>query len=159
MQTRILGRSGHASSVAIFGAYAIGELAQADADSVIEQVLAAGVNHVDVAPSYAQAEQRLGDWLRRNPAHEFFIGCKTQLRSQAEAAAELRQSLRHLHLESFDLFQLHAVTNIAELDQVTAHGGALDAIVAARCGCRAPRGHHRPWRGGAARVSRGAAAL
>ena len=132
MQTRILGRSGHASSVAIFGAYAIGELAQADADSVIEQVLAAGVNHVDVAPSYAQAEQRLGDWLRRNPAHKFFIGCKTQLRSQAEAAAELRQSLRHLHLESFDLFQLHAVTNIAELDQVTAHGGALDAIVAAR---------------------------
>ncbi len=61
MQTRILGRSGHASSVAIFGAYAIGELAQADADSVIEQLQAAGVNHVDVAPSYAQAEQRLGD--------------------------------------------------------------------------------------------------
>lgn len=53
MQTRILGRSGHASSVAIFGAYAIGELAQADAYSVIEQVLAAGVNHLDVAPSYA----------------------------------------------------------------------------------------------------------
>ena len=82
MQTRILGRSGHASSVAIFGAYAIGELLQSDADAVMEQVVAAGVNHVDVAPSYAQAEQRLGDWLQRNPAHNFFIGCKTQLRTQ-----------------------------------------------------------------------------
>ena len=132
MQTRILGRSGHASSVAIFGAYAIGELLQSDADAVMEQVVAAGVNHVDVAPSYAQAEQRLGDWLQRNPAHHFFIGCKTQLRTQVEAAAELRQSLRYLHLDSFDLFQLHAVTSMAELDQVTAHGGALDAIVAAR---------------------------
>lgn len=132
MQTRILGRSGHASSVAIFGSYAIGELLQSDADAVIEQVVAAGVNHVDVAPSYAQAEQRLGDWLQRNPAHNFFIGCKTQLRTQVEAAAELRQSLRYLHLDSFDLFQLHAVTSMAELDQVTAHGGALDAIVAAR---------------------------
>lgn len=132
MQTRILGRSGHASSVAIFGAYAIGELLQADADAVMEQVVAAGVNHVDVAPSYAQAEQRLGNWLQRNPAHNFFIGCKTQLRTQVEAAAELRQSLRYLHLDSFDLFQLHAVTSMAELDQVTAHGGALDAVVAAR---------------------------
>ena len=132
MQTRILGRSGHASSAAIFGSYAIGELRQPEADAVIEQVVAAGVNHVDVAPSYAQAEQRLGDWLRRNPAHNFFIGCKTQLRTQVEAAAELRQSLRYLHLDCFDLFQLHAVTNVAELDQATAHGGALDAIVAAR---------------------------
>ena len=132
MQTRILGRSGHASSVAIFGSYAIGELRQPDADAVMEQVVAAGVNHVDVAPSYAQAEQRLGDWLRRNPAHNFFIGCKTQLRSQHEAAAELRQSLCYLHLDCFDLFQLHAVTSMAELDQATAHGGALDAIVAAR---------------------------
>ena len=97
MQTRILGRSGHCSSVAIFCAYAIGELLQSDADAVMERVVAAGVNHVDGAPSYAQAEQRLGDWLQRNRAHNFFIGCKAQLRTQVEAAAELRHTLRYLH--------------------------------------------------------------
>src|SRR5688572_23808912 len=89
METRRLGRTGHESSVVTLGAYAAGVLNQADADRLIEAAIARGINHVDVAPSYADAEVRLGDYLRRHPQPELFIGCKTQKRDRTAAREEL----------------------------------------------------------------------
>ena len=131
MQTRRFGQTGHMSTVAIFGAACLGKVTQAEADATIEKVIAAGVNHIDVAPSYGEAELRLGPWMARERQH-FFLGCKTTERTKEGAAAELRRSLERLRVDSFDLFQLHAVKTMEELDQVTAPGGALEAVLEAR---------------------------
>ena len=131
METRRFGRSGHMSTVAVFGAAALSQVTQAEADAAMEQVIAAGVNHIDVAPSYGIAEERLGPWMPRE-RNRFFLGCKTMERTKAGAAAEMRRSLERLQVESFDLYQIHAITSFEELDSVTRPGGALEAILEAR---------------------------
>jgi len=119
------------STIAIFGAAAFWEVTQAEADAAMERVIAAGVNHIDVAPSYGQAEERLGPWLARE-RDRFFLGCKTMERTKEGAAAELRRSRERLQVDAFDLYQIHAITNMEELDQATGPGGALEAILDAR---------------------------
>jgi predicted aldo/keto reductase-like oxidoreductase len=131
MEKRMLGRTGHSSSVAVFGGAALGKIGQAEADTAMEQVIDAGVNHIDVAPSYGEAELRLKPWLTR-VRDQFYLGCKTLERTKEGAGAELRTSLELLGVESFDLYQFHAVNEIDELDKITAAGGALEAVLAAR---------------------------
>ncbi len=131
METRRFGRTGHMSSVAIFGAAAFWEIEQAEADRVMQMLVSHGVNHIDVAPSYGQAEERVGPWIKQE-RERFFLGCKTTERTKAGAAAELRRSLKRLETNAFDLYQIHAITTMKELDEVTGPGGALEAIVEAR---------------------------
>jgi aryl-alcohol dehydrogenase-like predicted oxidoreductase len=131
MERRRFGRTGHESSVAIFGAAAFWEVDQATADATMERVLQAGVNHIDVAPQYGLAEERLGPWLAPH-RDEFFVGCKTMERTRVGADAELHRSLARLRTERLDLYQLHAVTTLEELDAVTGPGGALETLVQAR---------------------------
>jgi len=131
METRRFGRTNHMSTVAIFGAAAFWEISQKDADKVMEQVIAAGINHIDVAPSYGQAELRIGPWMPRE-RNRFFLGCKTQERTKDGAWDELRASLKLLQTESFDLYQFHAVTSMEELDKITMSGGALEAVIQAK---------------------------
>lgn len=133
MEQRRFGRTGHLSTVAIFGAAAFWEVDQAEADIAMEQVMAAGVNHIDVAPQYGLAEERLGPWLARPDVRErFFVGCKTMGRTRADAGADLRRSLELLRTDHLDLYQLHAVTSFDELEQVTSPGGALETLIQAR---------------------------
>lgn len=131
METRTFGRTGHRSTVGIFGAAALGRVTQAEADRAMEQVIAAGVNHIDVAPSYGEAELRLAPWMARERAR-FFLGAKTMERTREGAAAELRRSLERLGVDRFDLYQAHAITTFEELDAVTGPGGALEAMREAR---------------------------
>lgn len=131
MQTRRFGRTNHMSTLAIFGSAAFYQCDQPTADKAMEQVIAAGVNHIDVAPSYGLAEERLGPWLEQERGR-FFLGCKTQERTREQAWAELHRSLKLLRVSDFDLYQLHAVNSDEELDQVTGPGGALEAAVQAR---------------------------
>lgn len=131
METRRFGRTGHMSTVAIFGAAALWEVNQAEADEVMEQVIASGVNHIDVAPSYGIAEERLGPWLARE-RDRFFVGCKTMERTKQGASAEMGRSLERLQVDYFDLYQIHAITSLEELDEVTRPGGALDALIEAK---------------------------
>jgi aryl-alcohol dehydrogenase-like predicted oxidoreductase len=131
MERRRLGRTGHLSSVVTFGSAGIGRVEQAVADQAIEAALAAGVNHVDVAPSYGDAELRLRPWMARI-RDRVFLGCKTKERTRDEARAELHRSLERLQTDRLDLYQLHSVGKLADLDACTARGGALEALVAAR---------------------------
>jgi aryl-alcohol dehydrogenase-like predicted oxidoreductase len=131
METRRFGRTGHMSTIAIFGAAAFWEISQQNADKVLEQIIEAGVNHIDVAPSYGQAEERIGPWMPRE-RNRFFLGCKTTERTKDGAWSELQRSLKRLQTETFDLYQLHAITTMEELDAVTMKGGALEAFVEAR---------------------------
>lgn len=131
MEKRRFGRTGHMSTVAIFGAAAFWEVSQEVADNAMRQVIAAGVNHIDVAPSYGSAEERLGPWMEKERAR-FFLGCKTLERTRSGASAELRRSLERLRVNSFDLYQIHAITSLAELDAATGKDAALDAARDAR---------------------------
>jgi aryl-alcohol dehydrogenase-like predicted oxidoreductase len=131
MEHRRLGRTGHLSSVVTFGTAGIGRVEQAVADRAIEAALAAGVNHVDVAPSYGDAELRLRPWMARIRSG-IFLGCKTKERTRDAARAELHRSLERLGTDRLDLYQLHSVGKLDDLDACTAKGGALEALVAAR---------------------------
>ncbi len=131
MEKRRFGRTGHMSTVAIFGAAGLSQVPQAEADRAMELVIESGINHIDIAPSYGEAELRVGPWMQRERSR-FFLGCKTQERTRAGAWAELRASLQRLRTETFDLYQCHAITSMDELDAVTAKGGALEAFVEAR---------------------------
>lgn len=132
METRRLGRTGHDSTVINLGTYAIGVLSQDEADRAIEYALDHGINHFDVAPTYADAELRLGDYLRRHPLPDIFISCKTQERKRKQASEQLHRTLERLHRDAFDLYQYHAVCNQQDLDDVLAPGGAAEAVEAAR---------------------------
>jgi aryl-alcohol dehydrogenase-like predicted oxidoreductase len=131
METRRFGRTGHESTVAIFGAVALGRITQDQADVVVQQVMDAGVNHIDVAPSYGEAELRLGPWMP-SIRDQCFLGCKTTERTKDGAAAEMQRSLERLQVDRFDLYQFHAVTTMNELDEIFAKGGALEAFLEAR---------------------------
>ena len=131
MEQRRLGRTGHMSSVVTFGAVAVGRLEQDAADRAIQLVLDRGVNHFDVAPRYAEAEARLGPWMSRI-RNRIFLGCKTAERTREGAWAELNRSLERLRTDRLDLYQLHSVGKVADLDLVTARDGAVEALVRAR---------------------------
>ncbi|HEX9972591.1 MAG TPA: aldo/keto reductase [bacterium] len=131
MKTRRLGRTNHESTNAIFGAAAFYEVSQKQADETMELVIGSGINHIDVAPSYGQAEERLGRWIETERSR-FFLGCKTMERTREAANNELHHSLELLRTNSFDLYQFHAVNTMADLDQITGSGGALECVLDAR---------------------------
>jgi predicted aldo/keto reductase-like oxidoreductase len=131
VEQRRLGRVGHQSSVLIYGAAALSEVDQDTADASIQLALDAGINHVDVAASYGDAELRLGPWM---PAirDRIFLATKTGLRDRDAAWAQLNHSLERLQTDHVDLIQIHAVGDLAELDLVTRSGGSLEAVARAR---------------------------
>jgi len=131
METRRFGRTGHMSTVAIFGAAAFSNVSQEDADKAMERIIEAGVNHIDIARSYGEAELRVGPWMPRERGR-FFLGSKTTERTKEGAWKELQESLKRLQIEALDLYQIHAVTTMDELDAVTMKGGALEAFLEAR---------------------------
>lgn len=131
MQTRRFGKTGHNSTLAILGGFAFSQAEREETDALMEKVIEFGVNHIDIAPSYGHAEQQLGPWLARE-RERFFLGCKTTERKREDAARELHESLGRLQVEQLDLYQLHAVQTMDELDQATQSGGALEALVEAR---------------------------
>src|SRR5581483_8254853 len=131
LERRRLGRTGHMSSVVTFGAAGIGRADQATADKAIQLALDAGVNHFDVAPSYGDAELRLGPWMSQIRG-QIFLNCKTNKRTKDEAAAELRRSLERLRVDKFDLYQLHSVGKRADMEACLAPGGAFEALLAAK---------------------------
>jgi predicted aldo/keto reductase-like oxidoreductase len=131
METRRFGRTNHMSTLAVFGGFALAYVDQPTADQVIQQVIDVGVNHIDIAPSYGEAELRLGSWMPRI-RENFFLGCKTMQRTSQGTIDELNQSLERLQMDTFDLYQLHAVTTMEELDQCTQSGGSLEGIIEMR---------------------------
>ena len=131
MEKRRFGRTGHESTLAIFGACALGFVDQEEADVAMQKVIDAGVTHIDIAPTYGIAEDRISPWIP-DIRDKFFLGCKTMERTREGAARAIKESLDRLRTSHFDLYQFHAVTCMDDLDDVTRKGGALEAIVAAR---------------------------
>ncbi len=125
------GSTGHQSSRVIFGAAALGGMKQARADTSLELLDKYGLNHIDVAASYGDAELRLAPFLKTR-RKDFFLASKTGLRTYDKAREELHRSLERLGVEQLDLIQMHNLAQ--EKDWLTAmgDGGALQALVEAR---------------------------
>jgi aryl-alcohol dehydrogenase-like predicted oxidoreductase len=128
METRTLGRTGHRSSVAILGGAAFARATPEQTAESFAAALSAGVNHLDVAPRYGLAEQLVGP-LVGEARDRLFVACKTIRKDPAGVRAQLEESLQRLHCESFDLYQMHAVTDLDELD---ARSRAVEVLLAAR---------------------------
>ncbi len=131
IETRPFGRTGHMSAAVIFGAAALKEATQAEADRTLDVLLEFGVNHIDTAPRYGDAELRIGPWMRSH-RDAFFLATKTDQRTYTGAREQLHRSLERLQVESVDLIQLHALYHPAEWDTVFGEHGALRALVEAR---------------------------
>ncbi len=125
------GSTGHESSRVVFGAAALGEVPQDVADRALEHLLEHGVNHIDVAASYGDAELRVAPWLRRHP-DTFFLATKTGERTYQGARDEIRRSLDRLGVDSVDSIQLHNLVDVIEWETALSDGGALQAAVEAR---------------------------
>ena len=131
MEKRTLGRTGHESTVVTFGAFALGYVDQDEADRAIRLALDHGVNHIDIAPSYGHSMERMAPWMPEI-RDSVFLGSKTGLRTRDEAWRDVESIMKRMNVEDFDLFQLHSVGNLDELDRVTAEGGALETLVEMR---------------------------
>lgn len=125
------GRTGHHSSRAIFGAAALSDVTQEEADRAVQTALDYGVNHVDTAASYGDAELRLAPWIERYRG-DLFLATKTGERRKDAAAAEIRRSLERLRTDHVDLIQLHNLVDEDEWATALGPGGALEAAVEAR---------------------------
>src|SRR3954447_3954924 len=123
------GATGHESSRVIFGAAALGSASKAECDTALQVLLEHGINHIDVAASYGDAELRIAPWLRE---HEFFLATKTGERTYAAAKEQIHRSLERLQVDHVDSIQLHNLVDVIEWDTALSDGGALEACVEAR---------------------------
>lgn len=129
--TQVFGRTGHMSTRAIFGAAALGGVTQAEADRTLELLLQYGVNHIDTAASYGEAELRIGPWMAEHRKN-LFLATKTGERTYQAARDEIHRSLDKLRVSSFDLIQLHNLVDPQEWQTALGPGGALEAAIEAR---------------------------
>jgi aryl-alcohol dehydrogenase-like predicted oxidoreductase len=125
------GATGHDSSRVIFGAAALGRVSKGDADRALDQLLEHGINHIDVAAGYGDAELRIAPWLKRNPG-TFFVATKTGERTYRGAREEIRRSLDRLGVDRVDSIQLHNLVDVIEWDAALSADGALEAAIEAR---------------------------
>ena len=131
IERRPFGRTGHSSTVTLFGAAALARASQDDADRTLEVLLRYGVNHIDTAARYGDSELRIGPWMARH-RKDFFLATKTGSRSAAEAREDIHRSLERLRVDHVDLIQLHSLGHPDDWDQAMGPGGALEAAVEAR---------------------------
>jgi aryl-alcohol dehydrogenase-like predicted oxidoreductase len=125
------GRTGHRSTRVIFGAAALSRLRQERADELLEVLLEHGVNHLDVAARYGDAELRLAPWLAAHPGR-FFLATKTGERTGDGARAELERSIEWLGVDAVDIIQLHNLVEPDEWEVAHGPGGAVEALERAR---------------------------
>lgn len=131
IEKRPFGRTGHLSTVTLFGAAALSRVTQAEADATLDVLLEYGVNHIDTAASYGDSELRIGPWMKRH-RQDFFLATKTGERTYEKAKAEIHRSLDRLQTDHVDLIQLHNLGHPDEWDTAMGPGGALEAAVEAR---------------------------
>ena len=131
IETQPFGRTDHMSTRAIFGSACLRRASQDEADRVLELLLRYGINHLDTAPRYGDAELRLGPWMKHY-RKQFFLATKTDKWSYEEARDQLYRSLGRLQVDQVDLLQLHNLTDVVNREQIMGPRGALEFLVEAR---------------------------
>lgn len=125
------GRTGHRSSRTLFGSAAFWSVTQDEADRILDLLFEYGVNHIDTAASYGDAELHIGPWMPKY-RNDFFLATKTMERSYRGARDELHKSLDRLKTDHVDLWQIHAITSEQEWEDAMRPGGAIDAFIEAK---------------------------
>jgi len=128
---RPLGRTGEKLSIIALGGIVVSREDQTTADRLVRLAIDNGVNYFDVAPSYGDAQDRLGPALKPF-RKDVFLACKTLMRDRAEAEKELDESLRKLETDHVDLYQMHALTKTEEVEQALGPGGAVETFLKAK---------------------------
>lgn len=131
IERKSFGRTGHLSSRTIFGAASLSKVNQSEADRTLDLLLEYGVNHIDTAASYGDAELRIGPWMK-NHRKDFFLATKTEERTYQGAKEELQRSLKRLGVEQVDLWQMHLLVDPQEWETAMGPGGALEAFQEAK---------------------------
>ena len=125
------GKTGHHSSRAIFGSVSLGGASQSEADRALDLLWEFGVNHIDTAPKYGEAERRLGPWMK-NYRDQFFLATKTNERSYRDAKDQFQRSLERLQVDSVDLLQFHNLTDVVEREIILGPDGAIEFLIEAK---------------------------
>jgi aryl-alcohol dehydrogenase-like predicted oxidoreductase len=128
---RPLGRTGEHLSIIGFGGIVVMDEGPAQSKNIVAEAVDRGINYFDIAPSYGNAQERLGPALapyRKN----CFLACKTEGRTKDDSRKQLEESLRQLKTDHVDLYQFHALTKMTDLDKVLAPGGAMETMEAAK---------------------------
>jgi aryl-alcohol dehydrogenase-like predicted oxidoreductase len=125
------GRTGHHSTRTIFGAAAFWSTPQKEADAVLDLLLKYGINHIDAAASYGEAERRIGPWMPRH-RDRFFLATKTEERTRQGARDSLHRSLERLQTDHVDLLQIHNLSDPQEWESALGPDGALEACLEAQ---------------------------
>jgi aryl-alcohol dehydrogenase-like predicted oxidoreductase len=128
---RAYGRASDTLSVIGFGGIVVKDVSNAEAARYVAEAVDRGVTYFDVAPTYGNAQERLGPALAPHRAR-CFLACKTTERSAEGAQRELEESLRLLRTDHFDLYQLHAITTLEDVERAFGPAGAMEAILAAK---------------------------
>jgi len=128
---RKFGNTGHLSTRIIFGAAALGNVTQVEADETLDVLLKYGINHIDTAAGYGDSELRIGPWMEKH-RNKFFFATKIFRRSYKDARDQIQSSLERLQVSSIDLIQIHNLTNPDSWEKVMGSDGALKALVEAR---------------------------
>ena len=131
IERRPFGRTGHLSTVTLFGAAALARASQDEADRALEVLLRHGVNHIDTAARYGDSELRIGPWMARH-RKDFFLATKTGSRAAREGREDIHRSLERLRVDHVDLIQLHSLGHPDDWDQAMGPGGVLEAVIEAR---------------------------
>jgi len=131
METIPFGRTGHRSTRVIFGAASLWGMRQEKADQLLDLLLEYGINHIDAAASYGDAELRVGAWMPRH-RDRFFLATKTGERTAVGARDSVARSLERLRVDRIDLIQLHNLVDADEWSTALGPGGALEALMEAR---------------------------
>jgi aryl-alcohol dehydrogenase-like predicted oxidoreductase len=131
ISTQLFGRTGHESTRVVFGGAALSKVTQDEADQTLEVLLRYGINHIDVAAAYGDAELRIAPWLKKYPGR-FFLATKTGDRTYDGAKRQIHLSLERMGVERVDLIQLHSLADPIEWDNALSPKGALEACVEAR---------------------------
>lgn len=131
IEKRPFGRTGHMSSAVLFGGAAVRAATEGEAERVLDLLLEYGINHIDTAPTYGDAELVIGPWMDQH-RDDFFLATKTKERKYGPARDEIRRSLDRLRTDRIDMLQLHALIHPDEWDTAFSEDGALRAVVEAR---------------------------
>ena len=131
MEKRVLGKTGEKLSIIGFGGIVVDKATTEEAAARVKEAIDHGINYFDVAPSYGNAEEMLGPALEPY-RKDVFLACKTGEREKEGSRRELEQSLKYLRTDHFDLYQLHAVTTLDDVDTIFGKDGAMETFVEAR---------------------------
>jgi aryl-alcohol dehydrogenase-like predicted oxidoreductase len=131
METRTFGRIGVKVSIIALGGCGPGYEEQEEADKAVKLAMDHGINMIDVAPTYGNAEIRLKPWLEKY-RNNFFLAVKTLKRNKKGAMRHLNRSMERLGVKNFDLYQFHSVSTMDELNQILGEGGAMEAFKEAK---------------------------